>query len=86
LAYRLSLVAEGRFDAMMTLRPSWEWDIAAGAVILQQAGAAITDRNGQALRFNNPHPQVNGVVAANPALHANLMGQLRPAAIDTAQG
>jgi myo-inositol-1(or 4)-monophosphatase len=86
LAYRLSLVAEGRFDAMMTLRPSWEWDIAAGAVILQQAGAAITDRNGQALRFNNPHPQVNGVVAANPALHANLMGHLRPAAIDTAQG
>lgn len=69
LAYRLSLVAEGRFDAMLTLRPSWEWDIAAGELILREAGAQTSDRRGQALRFNNTHPQVDGVVAANPVLH-----------------
>jgi len=69
LAYRLSLVAEGRFDAMLTLRPSWEWDIAAGELILREAGAQTSDRMGQTLRFNNAHPQVDGVVAANPALH-----------------
>ncbi|MCU0909068.1 MAG: 3'(2'),5'-bisphosphate nucleotidase CysQ, partial [Rhodobacteraceae bacterium] len=28
LAYRLCLVAEGRYDAMLTLRPTWEWDVA----------------------------------------------------------
>ncbi|MFT4701426.1 MAG: myo-inositol-1(or 4)-monophosphatase [Yoonia sp.] len=66
LAYRLSLAAQGRFDAMMTLRPSWEWDIAAGALIVAEAGGDVTDQTGAPLRFNNPHPQVNGVVAGSP--------------------
>ena len=78
LAYRLSLVAEGRFDAMLTLRPSWEWDIAAGALILQEAGARTTDRSGAPLRFNNRHPQVNGVLAARDALHSALVERLAP--------
>lgn len=69
LAYRLCLVAEGRFDAMLTLRPSWEWDIAAGELILREAGALTSDRAARVLRFNNAAPKVNGVVAANPVLH-----------------
>ena len=77
LAYRLSLVAEGRFDAMITLRPTWEWDIAAGDLILREAGARSTDRTDGVLTFNNPVPQVNGIVAANPTLHAALTGALR---------
>ena len=76
LAYRLSLVAEGRFDAMFTLRPSWEWDVAAGDLILREAGAATSDRVGGTLRFNNPTPRLNGVVAANPVLHAQITGAL----------
>ncbi len=44
LAYRLGLVAEGRFDAMLTLRKTWEWDVAAGDLILREAGALSTDR------------------------------------------
>ncbi|MFZ3583263.1 3'(2'),5'-bisphosphate nucleotidase CysQ [Loktanella sp. DJP18] len=76
LAYRLCLVAEGRFDAMLTLRPSWEWDIAAGALIVEEAFGTATDRRGKPLQFNNPHPQVDGVLAAGPvhaALHAALI-------------
>ncbi|WGW04045.1 inositol monophosphatase family protein [Tropicibacter oceani] len=76
LAYRLSLVAEGRYDAMFTFRPSWEWDIAAGALILSEAGARVSDRRGAPLRFNNPMPQTDGVLAANPRLHAALLDQL----------
>lgn len=76
LAYRLSLVAEGRFDAMLTLRPTWEWDIAAGALILSEAGARVTDRRGAPLRFNNAHPQTDGVLAANAALHGDLLDRL----------
>ena len=73
LAYRLSLVAEGRFDAMFTFRPSWEWDIAAGSLILAEAGARVTDGRGGQLRFNQAHPQTDGVLAANPSLHADLL-------------
>ncbi len=76
LAYRLSLVAEGRYDAMLTLRKSWEWDIAAGDLILREAGAVTSDRNGGPLRFNNPLPQVDGVVAAAPGLHGVLSRSL----------
>ncbi|TDK46209.1 3'(2'),5'-bisphosphate nucleotidase CysQ [Antarcticimicrobium luteum] len=78
LAYRMALVAQGRYDGMMTLRPSWEWDIAAGDLILQEAGAVCTDRRGAPLRFNNPQPQVNGVLAAGRSLHARLSAALEP--------
>jgi len=78
LAYRLSLVAEGRYDAMLTLRSTWEWDIAAGDLILREAGAISTDRCAQALRFNNPQPFVNGMIAANPVLHRALHRALAP--------
>jgi myo-inositol-1(or 4)-monophosphatase len=79
LAYRLSLVGEGRFDGMLTLRPSWEWDIAAGALIVTEAGGQITDRTGAPLRFNNETPTLNGVVAASGALHSDLVERLAPA-------
>ncbi|MCR9110462.1 3'(2'),5'-bisphosphate nucleotidase CysQ [Marivita sp. XM-24bin2] len=76
LAYRLCLVAQGRYDAMLTFRPSWEWDIAAGALILSEAGATVTDRHGAALRFNNAVPQTAGVVGAGAVLHAQIAENL----------
>lgn len=76
LAYRLCLVAEGRHDGMLTLRDAWEWDIAAGSLIAARAGAAVTDRTGQTLRFNQPNPLAPGVVVAAPGLHAALLQRL----------
>ncbi|MEM9871923.1 MAG: 3'(2'),5'-bisphosphate nucleotidase CysQ [Pseudomonadota bacterium] len=76
LAYRLALVGQGRFEGMMTLRPSWEWDIAAGALIVTEAGGQVTDRGGQTLRFNTHDALLNGVVAAEPALHGALLSGL----------
>ncbi|MFQ1701397.1 3'(2'),5'-bisphosphate nucleotidase CysQ [Loktanella agnita] len=78
LAYRLCLVAQGRFDGMITLRDSWEWDIAAGALIAAEAGAIVTDANKRPLLFNNAHPQLPGVIAAGPELHAGLADRLEP--------
>lgn len=78
LAYRLCLVAEGRFDGMLTLRDAWEWDIAAGSLIAERAGASITDKHGAALAFNAATPLAPGVIAAAPGLHAELMARLRP--------
>lgn len=75
LAYRLALVAQGRFDAMVTLRPAWEWDIAAGDLIVTEAGGLVTDRMGAPLCFNNSEPLLNGVVAAG-GLHKPLVGAL----------
>lgn len=77
LAYRLALIGEGRFDAMLTLRPSWEWDIAAGALIAEEAGAKVTDRHGETLTFNSPARQTAGVIAASTGVHAGLREALR---------
>ncbi|TFL20294.1 3'(2'),5'-bisphosphate nucleotidase CysQ [Jannaschia formosa] len=76
LAFRLALAAEGRFDAMLTLRETWEWDIAAGALIVTEAGGAATTRSGATLRFNNPLPQVPGVVAGTHAVQKALLTRL----------
>ncbi|WP_102109135.1 3'(2'),5'-bisphosphate nucleotidase CysQ [Oceaniglobus roseus] len=76
LAYRLCLVAEGRFDAMLALRPTWEWDVAAGTLIVTEAGGTATSRTGAPLTFNARHPQIDGTLAAAPALHAPLLSRL----------
>lgn len=72
LAYRIACVAEGRADAVLTLRPSWEWDIAAGALIAAEAGARVTDRHGAPLRFNSPTRRSPGLLAANAGLHGAI--------------
>ncbi len=73
LAYRMALVAEGRFDAMLTLRDTWEWDVAAGTLIVHEAGGLVADRHGNAPRFNNRAPLLPGLLAAPaPVLHGLL--------------
>ncbi|MGC9420894.1 MAG: 3'(2'),5'-bisphosphate nucleotidase CysQ [Rhodovulum sp.] len=76
LAYRLCLVAEGRYDAMLTLRDSWDWDTAAGSLIATEAGARVSDRAGGALVFNTEAPMSRGVIAAPADLHAEVIRRL----------
>ena len=79
LAYRLCLAAEGRFDGMITLRPAWEWDIAAGGLIAERAGLTVTDRMGAALAFNRSEAKADGVLALPKGPHAEAMQLLHPA-------
>jgi len=78
LAWRLALVGEGRFDAMITLRDAWDWDIAAADLIAREAGALVTDRAGRPLRFNTETARSPGVLAAPPALHGAFLRALSP--------
>ncbi len=82
LAYRMCLVAEGRYDAMLTLRPTWEWDVAAGDLIACEAGARVTTPDAAAPRYNNPHPQLSGMVAAGGPLHRQFIERLQGASPD----
>lgn len=73
LAWRLALVGEGAFDALITLRDAWDWDIAAAALIATEAGVRVSDRDGAVLRFNRPEARNAGVLAAPRSLHDSLI-------------
>lgn len=77
LAHRLCLVADGTFDGLLTLRPTWEWDIAAGALITERAGATLTDRRGAAVQFNRAIPMTDGLLVASPGLHGRIAPLLK---------
>jgi len=75
--YRLALIASGRADASFALNPKWEWDIAAGALLVSEAGGAVTASSGAPLTFNSAEAKVAGFVAAAPELHRMLIERLR---------
>ena len=64
-------VACGRFDGFWELRLK-AWDVAAGALIAQQAGAVVTNLSGGP-DFMTP---TQSVLAANPYLHPLLLNEL----------
>jgi myo-inositol-1(or 4)-monophosphatase len=78
IAYRLCLVAEGAFDGMISTRDAWEWDIAAGALIAERAGASVTDRLGGPLRFNAAGAKTAGILVAPPGVHREILADFRP--------
>ncbi|HEU4680689.1 MAG TPA: inositol monophosphatase family protein, partial [Gemmatimonadales bacterium] len=69
-AIDLADVAAGRFDGF------WEqhlaaWDIAAGTLLIREAGGVITDFSGRDIGIEH-----TGVVAGNPAIHDWLLATL----------
>jgi len=77
IAYRLALVASGTFDAAMSLSAKHDWDLAAGDLIVQEAGGCVTTHTGATLRYNGSQPLQPSMVAADPALHANLLSRVK---------
>ncbi|MEO1704050.1 MAG: 3'(2'),5'-bisphosphate nucleotidase CysQ [Pseudomonadota bacterium] len=73
LAYRLALIAEGRFDAMLTLRNTWEWDVAAGSLLVTEAGGAVASLDGPDPRFNTERAALPGLMAGAPGLISNYL-------------
>ncbi len=76
LALRIAKVAADEADAWVEGRSVAEWDVAAAALILSEAGGTITDRTGAPLTFNQPEPLIHGLAVATPALHAEVRARL----------
>jgi myo-inositol-1(or 4)-monophosphatase len=72
-ALDLADVAQGRFEAFweLVLAP---WDIAAGIVLVREAGGIVTDLGGAPAG-----PRHGGIVAGNPRMHEWLLGQIQDA-------
>ncbi len=76
IALRIAMVARGEADLLAALRWGHEWDIAAAALIAQEAGAVVTDARGQTLRFNSTKGEMFGVLATAPGIHAAALSRL----------
>lgn len=81
IALRIALVAAGEADLVATLKWGFEWDIAAAALIAEEAGATITGALGQPLSFNTASGAAFGVLAAAPGIHAAAVERLRERAL-----
>lgn len=77
VAYKLALIAAGKADATFSLTPKNEWDVCAGAALIEAAGGKITDRYGVVLRFNQMQTRLPGLIATNGLLHGPVMELLR---------
>lgn len=73
LAYKLALIAAGRFDGFISRRRTHDWDLAAALLLLECAGATITDAAGEAIRLNGETLLHDGLIAAaTPELHESI--------------
>jgi len=77
IAYRLALVAEGRFDGMIALGRTWEWDICAGHLLVSEAGGIVTTNFGNKIVFNSKVGSSKGIVAGNSSINKSLMNELK---------
>lgn len=73
VAYKMALVAAGEADATFSLAPKHIWDIAAGVLLVEEAGGRVTDLEGCPIRFEQPDALVDGVIASNGLLHGPLL-------------
>jgi myo-inositol-1(or 4)-monophosphatase len=81
IALRIAMVAAGEADLVATLKWGFEWDIAAAALIAEEAGAAVSGALGQPLAFNTASGEAFGVLAATPGIHAAAVERLRERAM-----
>jgi myo-inositol-1(or 4)-monophosphatase len=77
IAYRMALVAAGLGDAALLFGFKHEWDIAAGAALVEAAGGMVTDLWGEPLHFNQYPPRAPGVALSGAALHPLLIERSR---------
>jgi myo-inositol-1(or 4)-monophosphatase len=81
IALRIALVAAGEADLVATLKWGFEWDIAAAALIAEEAGAAVSGALGQPLAFNTASGEAFGVLVATPGIHQAAVERLRERAM-----
>jgi len=73
LALRLCFVATGDYDAALSTGNKNDWDVAAGDLIVHEAGGRVTGTNGETYTFNRRESWQRGMVAARTGLHEEIV-------------
>jgi myo-inositol-1(or 4)-monophosphatase len=78
VAYKLALVSAGLADATFTLTPKNEWDVVAGAALVQSAGGFVSTLEKTSLTANRRNPLLSGLLACGPFLKDQLLALVEP--------
>jgi myo-inositol-1(or 4)-monophosphatase len=73
LLLRFSAAAEGTIAGTYTAGDKNDWDIAAGHLILTEAGGIVSNSFGKPVLYNNEKPYQAGVVAAAATWHKAIL-------------
>jgi 3'(2'), 5'-bisphosphate nucleotidase len=73
-------LASGLLDVYLRHGPTSEWDTAAGQVVLEEAGGAVTDLAGRRLTYNRRETLLNPDFLATAADHGRWLTHVREAA------
>ena len=76
VAYKLALVAAGRADATFTLTPKNEWDVIAGAALVESAAGFVATLDKAKVTGNRRNPRIAGLMACGPFLKDELTALL----------
>ncbi|MEO0549888.1 MAG: inositol monophosphatase family protein [Pseudomonadota bacterium] len=74
---RICWVASGRYDAALTLWRKSDWDLAAAAIIVQEAGGLATTHLKEPFVFNRGEPAQRSLLAAGKTLHSLLSARVK---------
>jgi myo-inositol-1(or 4)-monophosphatase len=78
VAYKLALVSTGLADVTFTLTPKNEWDVVAGAALVQSAGGFVSTLEKTPLIANRRDPLLSGLLASGPLLKDELFSLVEP--------
>ena len=78
VAYKLALVSAGLADVTFTLTPKNEWDVVAGAALVQSAGGFVCTLEKTELKANRRNPLLSGLLASGPLLKDDLLALAEP--------
>lgn len=76
LALRLALVAQGKLDAALSTTAKHDWDLAAGDLLVHEAGGIVTGLSGKPFIYNRAVTRQDNYVASSPHLHAEILEHL----------
>ena len=76
IQWKLALVAAGQGAVTWSRGPKHEWDVCAGALMVQEAGGIAKELAGTPLRYNQARPKVRGILAGAPAAYARALAAL----------
>jgi len=76
IAWAIARAASGSIHGVMTFEAENEWDVAAGVLLLEEAGGSVCDGAGEPLQFNRPTPRCQGFFATASGFPDNLTSRI----------